>query len=90
MLCLFTDGLVEARNGSHQFGADRAADVVRLHRGEPPAAVAGALELAAREFSGRDLGDDLAIVVLQVPVSPGGLLGGGGGAAGTTLDAAVA
>lgn len=66
LLCLFTDGLVEARDGDRQFGADRAAEVLALHREAPPDAVGLALERAARAFGGRDLVDDLAIVVLQV------------------------
>lgn len=70
LLCLFTDGLVEARNGDDQFGSERVADILRLHRGESPEQVAGALELAARAFRGRDLSDDLAIVVLRVTSVP--------------------
>ena len=65
-LCLFTDGLVEARRGPELFGDARVAAVLRDHRGEAPEAIAAALEEAARAFRGRELSDDLAVLVLAV------------------------
>lgn len=65
-LCLFTDGLVEARQAKEHFGSERAADILRFVRGEPAGTVADALEQAARVFCSGDLADDLAIVFVQV------------------------
>lgn len=69
-LCLFTDGLVEARKGDDQFGTERVAGILRSLHAEPAAAVVDALEQEARGFRGGDLTDDLAVVVLQVPGVP--------------------
>ena len=66
VLCLFTDGLLEARRGTELFGEARVADVLREHRSDRPEAIAAALEEAARAFRGRELSDDLAILVLAV------------------------
>jgi PAS domain S-box-containing protein len=64
-ICMFTDGLVEARSGGELFEAHRVAEVLRGSLGRPPEEVAGRLATAAREFQGRDLTDDLAILVLR-------------------------
>lgn len=66
VLCLFTDGLVEARRGGELFGDARVGAVLREHREQPPGAIAEALEDAARAFRGRELSDDLAVLVLKV------------------------
>ena len=72
LLCLFTDGLVEARRGLELFGEDRAATVLGEHPGEEPERVAAALEAAARRFRGGQLSDDLALLVLKVDtIRPG-------------------
>jgi len=72
---VFTDGVVEAKapDGSF-FGAERALAVARAARGQPAAAVAGALCRAAREFSrGRPQADDITVVVIQArPDGPDG------------------
>lgn len=70
LLCLFTDGLVEARRGKELFGEARVAGVLADHRGESPEDVAQALEQAARDFRGRQLSDDLAVLVLEVEEDP--------------------
>jgi serine phosphatase RsbU (regulator of sigma subunit) len=64
-ICMFTDGLVEARHGRELFEAHRVAEVLRLSLGCPPEEVAGRLAAAARQFQGRNLTDDLAILVLR-------------------------
>ena len=66
VLCLFTDGLIEARRGRDLFGEGRVATVLREHRTEAPDAIATALQDAARDFRGRELSDDLAVLVVKV------------------------
>jgi serine phosphatase RsbU (regulator of sigma subunit) len=64
-ICMFTDGLVEARHDGELFEAHRVAEVLRGSLGCSPEEVAGRLATAARDFQGRDLADDLAILVLR-------------------------
>lgn len=71
LLCLFTDGLVEARRGDEQFGQARTAAVLREHATQGPDDVAAALDAAARRFRGGELTDDLALLVLRVEGSSG-------------------
>ena len=66
VLCLFTDGLVEARRGPEMFGAGRAGDVLAGHPDAPLDDVAGALVDAARSFHGEEaLADDLALLLMR-------------------------
>jgi serine phosphatase RsbU (regulator of sigma subunit) len=65
LICLFTDGLVEARAGSTLFGADRVAEVLRKHAGSTPSEIAAKLSTAARRFHGSDLTDDLALLIVR-------------------------
>jgi serine phosphatase RsbU (regulator of sigma subunit) len=66
LLCMFTDGLVEARQDNDLFGSERVAATLAA---EPDATVddlATALVLAARRFHGHhDLGDDLAVLLIR-------------------------
>ncbi|WP_457255119.1 histidine kinase N-terminal 7TM domain-containing protein [Pedococcus sp. P5_B7] len=67
LLCMFTDGLVEARDQDAFFGTDRAA---RLLAGGPhtdPQAAADHLATAAHQFHNGPLTDDLALLILSVP-----------------------
>ena len=64
-ICMFTDGLVEARRGGELFEAHRVAEVLRGSLGSPAEEIAGRLATAARAFQGRGLTDDLAILVLR-------------------------
>lgn len=65
VLCLFTDGLTEARRGRDQFGAERVADVLRTHRELSADGLAGAVLDAVRAFHGEELTDDLALLVVR-------------------------
>jgi PAS domain S-box-containing protein len=66
LICLFTDGLVEARDALELFGTERAAAVLsRLHH-LPAEGLATELVSAARRFRGRELADDLAVLMLRV------------------------
>jgi PAS domain S-box-containing protein len=62
----FTDGLVEARRGTEEFGEQRAAEVLREHACHGPVRAAEMLEAAVRLFRGGPLSDDLAVLVLGV------------------------
>jgi serine phosphatase RsbU (regulator of sigma subunit) len=66
-LVLYTDGVVEARQGEELFGTDRLDAVLRAEIGRPAQAIADAVVSACRTFAGGGLGDDCAIVVIKRP-----------------------
>ena len=67
LVCLFTDGLVEASNGTDLFDADRVAAVLGRHADRAVEETAADLVGAARRFHRSDaLSDDLAILLLRV------------------------
>ena len=67
LLCMFTDGLVEARGGSDLFGTDRVATLLAEQGRSSVEDIAAELVAAARTFhGGRDLTDDLALLMLRV------------------------
>ncbi len=71
MLCLFTDGLVEARSGAELFGSEGVAEVMLGDRARSPEELADALVAAARAFhQDPRLSDDLAILVLRAGRAP--------------------
>ncbi len=75
-LCLFTDGLVEARDaGGEELGVDRVADVLGAVDVAGPSGAADVLALldsSARAWHGGGLSDDVAVLVLKaVPGSSG-------------------
>ncbi len=83
LLCLFTDGLVEARRGPHEFGDDRAVQVLAV-AGEGPGPAVTALADAVRAFHPGPLRDDLTLLCLAAeapalpsapPTDPGYLAG---------------
>ena len=65
MLCVFTDGLVEARRGRDQFGSERVGELLRAHGDLSADGMAGAVLDAVRDFHGEELGDDLAMLVVR-------------------------
>jgi serine phosphatase RsbU (regulator of sigma subunit) len=64
-LCLFTDGLLEARRGREEFGSERVAELLRAHRDLSADGLAGAVLDAVRAFHGKELVDDLAMLVVR-------------------------
>lgn len=64
-LCVFTDGLVEARREGEMFGAERVADLLRRHNGRPAAELSTLLVDAVHAFHGQQLADDLAILLIK-------------------------
>lgn len=65
VLCVFTDGLVEARRGRDQFGSERTAELLRAHRDLSADGLAGAVLDGVRAFHGDQLVDDLALLVIR-------------------------
>lgn len=70
LLCLFTDGVLEARRGAEMFGAERAAEVVAGSQG-PRCAVAGLAD-SVRAFQRGPLPDDVAILAVGCQANPAG------------------
>jgi serine phosphatase RsbU (regulator of sigma subunit) len=64
-LCVFTDGLVEARRGRDQFGSERVAELLHIHRDLSADELAGTVLDAVRAFHGEELVDDLAMLVIR-------------------------
>ena len=74
MICLFTDGLVEARDGVELFGSEGVERVMLGDGAGSPEELAGALVAAARTFHRAPwLSDDLAILVLRAGQGHGSL-----------------
>jgi PAS domain S-box-containing protein len=65
LLCMFTDGLVEARNGAELYGTERVAAILQQHGDRPTDDIAEELVTSARRFHGKDLYDDLALLLLR-------------------------
>jgi PAS domain S-box-containing protein len=65
LLCAFTDGLVEARNGTDLFGTERVAAILGHRTDRPADDIAAELLAAARTFHGGDLSDDLALLLIR-------------------------
>ncbi len=68
-LLMFTDGVIEARNGSDAFGERRLAELASALVGLPAPLMAREIVDAVRSFgTGADARDDVAVVVLTLPV----------------------
>jgi sigma-B regulation protein RsbU (phosphoserine phosphatase) len=61
---IYTDGVVEARTGRELFGLERLDALLAAHATEPPQAMAEAVIEACRAYSGGNLSDDCAVVVI--------------------------
>lgn len=65
-LCLFTDGVTEASNGSSMFGTQALAATLQAHREKPAGELLIALRDAVRSFeSGQPPADDLTLLILD-------------------------
>jgi serine phosphatase RsbU (regulator of sigma subunit) len=62
---LYTDGVIEARRGRELYGAERLDAFLAENRELPPQRLAYALLQDCRAFSGGELPDDCAVVVLR-------------------------
>ena len=66
LLCLFTDGLIEAMREGDLFGPERVATILEGLHGQSLDAAATELVEAPRRFHGPELADDLAVLLLRV------------------------
>src|SRR5579864_7985695 len=64
-IVLYTDGVVEARNGGDLYGTERLDALLARLRDLPAAELARAVTEDARSYAGGELSDDLAVVVIQ-------------------------
>jgi len=64
-IVLYTDGVIEARNGGELYGTERLDALLLAHRDEKPAAIARLVCEDARSYAGGELSDDLAVVVIR-------------------------
>jgi serine phosphatase RsbU (regulator of sigma subunit) len=62
---LYTDGLVEARRGREFYGTERLDAALKAGRGLGARELAQAVLDDCREFGGRELADDCAVVVIR-------------------------
>lgn len=65
LVCMFTDGLVEASDGRELFGSQRVTEILSRLCDKPPEDIATELVEATRRFHGHDLADDLALLLLR-------------------------
>jgi phosphoserine phosphatase RsbU/P len=68
MVVLYTDGVSEARQGGSFFGETGVAEVAEASAGRPAQAVADAVVAAALAFQDGPARDDIAVVVVKVPL----------------------
>lgn len=67
VLVLYTDGVIEARNGGEFFGEQRLSDLVRSLAGNSAEQIAQAIADAAWEHGGGMLRDDIAVLAIGAP-----------------------
>ena len=65
-LVLYTDGIIEARRRGELYGEDRLDASLARHAALPAQQLAEQVVADTRAFSGRDLADDCAVVVLRL------------------------
>jgi serine phosphatase RsbU (regulator of sigma subunit) len=64
-LVLYTDGVIEARRGDEPYGDERLDALLAAHAALPAAELARAVVDDCRAFTGGDLTDDCAVVVIR-------------------------
>ena len=63
----YTDGVVEARRDGEQYGVERLDALLSARRSLPPREIAEAALAACRDWTGGELTDDFAVVVIKRP-----------------------
>jgi serine phosphatase RsbU (regulator of sigma subunit) len=63
---LYTDGVIEARRGGEMYGEERLDALLRSLAGLAPQELAEAILAECRAFSGGELADDCAVVVIRL------------------------
>ncbi|MEO7944355.1 MAG: PP2C family protein-serine/threonine phosphatase, partial [Marmoricola sp.] len=71
LVCLFTDGLVEAMRDGDLFGPERVTGILDRLLGRSLEEIAAELVEAPRRFHGPELADDLAVLLLRVRAAGG-------------------
>jgi serine phosphatase RsbU (regulator of sigma subunit) len=64
-IVLYTDGVVEARNGGELYGTERLDALLARHRDDPPSVLARRISDDARRYAGGEISDDVAVVVIR-------------------------
>ncbi|MGW6486788.1 GAF domain-containing SpoIIE family protein phosphatase [Streptomyces sp. NPDC055056] len=72
LVLLYTDGLIEHSRGDIDLAIDATAQALANHR---DAALPALLEAIVDGISGRDAGDDIALLVLRIPATDAGEVG---------------
>jgi len=67
-LVCFTDGVTEGRGSKGMYGDDRLAELLATTAGEDAAGIADRIVESVIEFQGGQTQDDLALLILRVPV----------------------
>ena len=65
IVVVYTDGVIEARRGGEQFGVERLDALLAERRGLSPQEIAQAALAACRAWTGGELTDDFAVVVVK-------------------------
>ena len=65
IIVAYTDGVIEARRSGEQFGMTRFDELLTGRRTLPPQEIAEAALMAARGWTGDELSDDFAVVVIK-------------------------
>jgi hypothetical protein len=66
VLCLYTDGITEARRGEEEYGLDRLVDVVRSNRTKGSAEIGDAILAHVTQFTGQTgRSDDMTLIVVH-------------------------
>ena len=65
LLCVFTDGLVEARCGDDMFGAERVAALLGRAADQSAAELSVSIVDAVHDYHGQQLADDLAVLLIR-------------------------
>jgi serine phosphatase RsbU (regulator of sigma subunit) len=64
-IVLYTDGVVECRRGRELYGVERLDKVLASHAGRPAQEIADAITASCKSFTGGNLADDCAVVVIR-------------------------
>jgi PAS domain S-box-containing protein len=70
LLCVFTDGLVEARREREMFGVERVTAALGCRVARTAAEISSCLVDAVHDFHGDQLSDDLAVLLMKAVTSP--------------------
>lgn len=65
-MVLYTDGIIEARNGEdEEYGYDRFQQVLENNKNADPEEIGAAVMASVREFAGQDIHDDYTVLIIK-------------------------